>query len=86
MFMSCAGLTVNGASVTLNSGSASYAAIDTGTTLVGGPPDAIAALYAQIPGSAALTGPNAGYYTYRKPHRSFLSAHVLTPSQPATRT
>ena len=42
--------------------------IDTGTTLVGGPPDAIAALYAQIPGSAALTGQNAGYYTYREPH------------------
>ena len=59
------GLTVNGNSVNLTSGSASYAAIDTGTTLVGGPNDAIAALYAQIPGSQALSGDNAGYYTYR---------------------
>ncbi|KAI0684483.1 aspartic peptidase domain-containing protein, partial [Cerioporus squamosus] len=58
------GLNVNGASVNLTSGSASYAAIDTGTTLVGGPSAAIAALYAQIPGSEALTGDNAGYYTY----------------------
>ena len=45
--------------------------VDTGTTLVGGPPDAIAALYAQIPGSAALTGQNAGYYTYREAHQPF---------------
>ncbi|RPD58766.1 acid protease [Lentinus tigrinus ALCF2SS1-7] len=58
------GMTVNGASVTLESGTSSYAAIDTGTTLVGGPADAIAALYAQIPGSQALTGDNNGYYTY----------------------
>ena len=55
-------LTVNGESVTLSSGSGAYAAIDTGTTLVGGPEDAVSALYAQIPGSQALTGDNAGYY------------------------
>ena len=76
VLMSCAGLTVNGASVTLNSGSASYAAIDTGTTLVGGPPDAIAALYAQIPGSQALTGDNAGYYTYRESSRPLPSSRA----------
>ncbi|KAH9857278.1 acid protease [Lenzites betulinus] len=58
-----ADLTVNGNSVTLDSGSGAYAAIDTGTTLVGGPEDAISALYAQIPGSAALSG-STGYYTY----------------------
>ena len=60
-------LTVNGESVTLSSGSGAYAAIDTGTTLVGGPEDAVSALYAQIPGSQALTGDNAGYYVYREP-------------------
>ncbi|KAH9926259.1 aspartic peptidase domain-containing protein [Epithele typhae] len=59
-----AGLAVNGESVSLPSGSSSYAAIDTGTTLVGGPDQYISALYAQIPGSQALTGENAGYYTY----------------------
>ncbi|KAM5537642.1 hypothetical protein V8D89_008720 [Ganoderma adspersum] len=58
------GLTANGNAVTLPAGSGSYAAIDTGTTLVIGPKDAIAGLYAQIPGSQALTGENDGYYTY----------------------
>ncbi|KAI9067956.1 acid protease [Trametes sanguinea] len=59
-----AGLTVNGNSVDVGSGSAAYAAIDTGTTLVGGPQDVISALYDAIPGSQALTGQNAGYWTY----------------------
>ncbi|KAI8996627.1 acid protease [Trametes punicea] len=58
------GLTVNGNSVQVGSGSAAYAAIDTGTTLVGGPQDVISALYAQIPGSQALTGQNSGYWAY----------------------
>ncbi|RDX53982.1 acid protease [Lentinus brumalis] len=57
-------LTVNGQSVSLDAGSVSYATIDTGTTLVGGPADSISALYAQIPGSETLTGNSAGYYTY----------------------
>lgn len=57
---------MNGNSVSLPSGSDSYAAIDTGTTLVGGPPDVIASVYAQIPGSEALSGDNEGYYTYRE--------------------
>ena len=57
---------MNGNSVSLTSGSASFAAIDTGTTLVAGPQDAIAALYAEIPGSQALTGQNQGYYSFRK--------------------
>ncbi|KAI0832020.1 aspartic peptidase domain-containing protein [Trametes gibbosa] len=58
-----AALTVNGDSITLPSGSGAYAAIDTGTTLVGGPEDAVSALYAQIPGSSTLSG-SQGYYTY----------------------
>ncbi len=64
------GLTVNGQPVTFDAGSASYAAIDTGTTRVGGPADSTSALYAQIPGSETLTGDNTGYYTYRElpPH------------------
>jgi len=57
------GLTVNSASITLPSGSGSYAAIDTGTTLIGGPATQVAALYAQIPNSAASTT-QQGYYTY----------------------
>lgn len=57
---------INGATVSLPSGSSSYAAIDTGTTLVGGPTEYISEIFAQIPGSAAGTGDFQGYYTYRK--------------------
>ncbi len=41
-----------------------------GLTIVGRPADSISALYAQTPGSEALTGDSAGYYTYRElpPH------------------
>lgn len=57
-------LTVQGTSISIASGSSSYAAIDTGTTLVGGPSDVIAEIYAQIPGSQAGSGNYQGYYTY----------------------
>ncbi|KAF7370629.1 Aspartic peptidase A1 [Mycena sanguinolenta] len=53
-----------GNSVSLPSGEDSYAAIDTGTTLVGGPPDQISALYAQIPDSQPGTGNFDGYFLY----------------------
>ncbi|KAH9931946.1 aspartic peptidase domain-containing protein [Fomitopsis serialis] len=55
------GLTVQGTSISLQSGSASYGAIDTGTTLVAGPSDVIEEIYAAIPGS---TADSSGYYTY----------------------
>lgn len=57
-------LTVNGNDVTLPSGSATFSAIDTGTTLVGGPASQISAIYAQIPGAQPGTGDLDGYYTY----------------------
>ena len=59
-------LTVNGESVTLSSGSGAYAAIDTGTTLIGGPNTEVANIYAQISGSEALSGSYDGYYSYRE--------------------
>jgi hypothetical protein len=55
-------LTVNSNSVTVPS--SSQVAIDTGTTLVGGPSAQISELFAQIPGSAPGTGNYQGYYTY----------------------
>src|SRR5437899_2059083 len=58
-------LTVGSGSVTLPSGSSSLAAIDTGTTLIGGPASQVAALYALIPGATAGTGNYEGYYVYR---------------------
>lgn len=57
-------ITVNGKSVTLPS-TGNTAAIDTGTTLIGGPSTSVAAVYAQIPGSQALGGNLAGFYTFR---------------------
>jgi cathepsin D len=45
---------------------ATAAAIDTGTTLIGGPETDVAALYAAIPGSRKMTGSYAGYYEYRE--------------------
>ena len=58
-------MTVRGKTITLPTGSSAYAAIDTGTTLVGGPLSAIQNIFAQIPGSAPGTGSWEGYYTYR---------------------
>jgi len=57
-------ITVQGNTIDLPNNSGSYAAIDTGTTLVGGPSNAIAAIYADIPGSVAQSGDYSGYYTY----------------------
>ncbi|KAG1785607.1 acid protease [Suillus plorans] len=57
-------ITVQGKSIFLPSGSDSYAAIDTGTTLVAGPAASIAAIYAQIPGSQPGTGSWEGFYSY----------------------
>jgi len=61
--ISIAGITVNGQTVTLPSGN--LAAIDTGTTLIGGPSAAVSAIYAQIPGSQPLSGNLAGFYGFR---------------------
>ena len=58
-------VSVQGNVITLPTGSSSFSAIDTGTTLVGGPSQAIAEIYAQIPDSAPGTGNFEGYYTYR---------------------
>ncbi|KAL0564381.1 hypothetical protein V5O48_017667 [Marasmius crinis-equi] len=57
-------LTVQGNSISLTSGSDSYAAIDTGTTLIGGPPSVVDAIYQQIPNSRLGTGDYDGYYLY----------------------
>ncbi|THH33413.1 hypothetical protein EUX98_g771 [Antrodiella citrinella] len=58
------GLTSQGTSITLPSGSSSWAAIDTGTTGIGGPADVLENLYAAIPGSSKGTGQYEGYYIY----------------------
>ncbi|SPO27532.1 related to cathepsin d (lysosomal aspartyl protease) [Ustilago trichophora] len=57
------GISVNGNSA--NVGSNTLAAIDTGTTLIGGPASAIRAFYSQIPGSrSAASAGMSGYYLF----------------------
>jgi len=56
-------VTVQGNAVT-PSGGFGNAAIDSGTTLIGGPSDQIADIYGQIPGSAPASGQLEGYFTF----------------------
>ncbi|KZT10921.1 acid protease [Laetiporus sulphureus 93-53] len=55
-------MTVQGSSVDL--GTSLNAAIDTGTTLIGGPQSAVENIYAEITGSTALEGDYEGYYSF----------------------
>jgi cathepsin D len=62
-------ITVNGKSVSLQGGDAELSAIDTGTTLIGGPTSDVKAVWAQVQGSQPVqTGDYAGFYTFRRPH------------------
>jgi len=49
---------------TINLGSNNMVAVDTGTTLIGGPESIIESIYAAIPGSERMTGAYANYYQY----------------------
>ncbi|KZT25525.1 acid protease [Neolentinus lepideus HHB14362 ss-1] len=56
---------VQGKSLSLpTSGQSMYAAIDTGTTLIGGPSDLVQSFYSNIDGSQAGTGSWEGYWFY----------------------
>ncbi|KAK0527164.1 hypothetical protein OC834_004537 [Tilletia horrida] len=55
------GLSVRGQQIGLQD--LKRSAIDTGTTLIGGPDDVVAALYAKIPGAQPMNGA-PGYYVY----------------------
>ncbi|KAF8624021.1 hypothetical protein AX17_007227 [Amanita inopinata Kibby_2008] len=57
-------LTVQSSSISLPSGSGAYSAIDTGTTLIGGPSEFITQVFAQIPGAQPGTGNFESYWTY----------------------
>jgi cathepsin D len=58
------GVIVNGKSVSLPSGDSAIAAIDTGTTLIGGPTAAVDAIWGAVSGSQALTGNLTGYFAF----------------------
>jgi len=56
-------ITVQGKSVQIAS-SSSTSAIDTGTTLIGGPSIEVTNIWAQVPGSVPLVGDMDGFYAY----------------------
>ena len=47
--------------------SSAISAIDTGTTLIGGPSTDVKNIWAAVPGSSPLTGNNLGFYGFRTP-------------------
>jgi cathepsin D len=58
------GVTVNGNSVDIGSSSANTAAIDTGTTLIGAPTDAVNAIWGAVSGAVPLSGNMTGFYAF----------------------
>jgi cathepsin D len=62
--LSMSAITVSGKAVTLSTGDAAISAIDSGTTLIGGPSADVSSYWANVPGSQALSGQNKGYYSY----------------------
>lgn len=58
------GLTVNGATVPLSTTNA-LSAIDTGTTLIGGPHADVVSFYNAIPGSIDLGNADPGFFAFR---------------------
>ena len=71
-------ITVAGKSVTLSTGDAALSAIDTGTTLIGGPAADVRNFWANVQGSQALSGQNKGYYSYRTIPFSHRLSHFRT--------
>lgn len=51
-------------STTVDIGDSNIIAVDTGTTLIGGPANVVANVYAAIPNSRAMTGSYKSYYEY----------------------
>ena len=65
-------MTVQGNPVTIPT--AGLAAIDTGTTLIGGPKTAVDDLFSQIQGSQPLDGSLNGFWAFRKYSPFFFSS------------
>jgi cathepsin D len=63
-------VTVQGKRVNIATGNAATAAIDTGTTLIGGPSDDVKSFWAAVPGSQSMGFEMEGYYSFRMHPRS----------------
>ncbi|KAJ7267220.1 aspartic peptidase domain-containing protein [Mycena rebaudengoi] len=61
--LSVSAVTVQGNAVNVATGSSALAAIDTGTTLVGGPTDDVKAIWAAVPGSSAVPD-GSGFFQF----------------------
>lgn len=57
--------TVNGKSVPITPDN-SLSAIDTGTTLIGGPSHDVASIWAAVPGAKSAGDDNPGFFVFRK--------------------
>lgn len=79
-------MNVNGKSVQISTGDAALAAIDTGTTLIGGPTDGVKAIWDAVPNSQPLSGQMEGFYAFRAsrrtriPRNTCLYARSFVPS------
>jgi len=75
---------VQGQSVKITTGNAAVAAIDTGTTLIGGPTADVNAIWAAVPGSAAVVN-QEGFFSFRElqfsppPFKKFVIPNVPHP-------
>lgn len=61
---SLTGVTVNGSPVTISTGDAALSAIDTGTTLIGGPSTDVAAIKAAVGGTDSPS--SQGFFNFRE--------------------
>lgn len=76
------GVTVNGKSVSLPGGDSAVAAIDTGTTLIGGPTAAVNAIWGAVSGAVALTGNLTGFFAFPCGTKLSISISFGGPSWP----
>jgi cathepsin D len=58
-------VTVQGNKIKIATGDAGIAAIDTGTTLIGGPSDDVRNIWAAVPNSEPMDGSMEGFYSFR---------------------
>ena len=56
---------MGGKSVNIGTSSDNLAAIDTGTTLIGAPTEAVNAIWGAVSGAVQLTGNFTGFYSFR---------------------
>ena len=64
---------MQGQSVSIPTGNNALSAIDTGTTLIGGPSDAVNTIWAAVNGSQALKGQMQGFFAFRECLASILA-------------